>query len=278
MKEYKFSIIMAIYNVKGYLEDAILSVIGQTIGFEESAELILVNDGSTDGSGALCEEIKAKFPNNIVVLHQNNCGISAARNRGISVAKGKIFGFLDPDDKLSSNVLEKAATFFDEHEYETDVVSVPIFWFGEKSGAHLLNNKFQSGNRVISLEAEPECIQLSISSAFIKREAMPLRNNPFDERLVVAEDAKLLQEILSQKRTLGVLEDCIYWYRRRNNRNKSALQKAVGSKPWYDDHIRYFAFDTLNNLKSTFGTIPRFVQFAVMYDIQWHKRELSGAI
>ena len=69
---FKFSVVTAVYNVEPYLDEAIESILAQDIGFEESVEMVLVDDGSTDGSGAICDEYQQKFPNNIKVIHKKN--------------------------------------------------------------------------------------------------------------------------------------------------------------------------------------------------------------
>ena len=85
-------------------------------------------------------------------------------------------GFLDSDDRLSYNTLQNVAEFFQLHQGEVDVISIPIYWFDGKTGEHILNYKYHSGSRIISLGNEPECIQLSISSAFTsKRGVLPNR-------------------------------------------------------------------------------------------------------
>ena len=77
---FKFSVVTAVYNVEPYLAEAIESILTQDIGFEESVEIILVDDGSTDRSGAICDEYQQKFPANIKVIHKENGGASSARN------------------------------------------------------------------------------------------------------------------------------------------------------------------------------------------------------
>ena len=95
-KKYKFSVIIPIYNAGQYLDDAINSVISQTIGFS-NIELILVNDGSTDNSEDICMKYKEKY-SNIIYVKQKNKGVSSARNKGLSLATGQYVNFLDADD------------------------------------------------------------------------------------------------------------------------------------------------------------------------------------
>lgn len=94
------SIIIPIYNVEQYLPKTLENVLDQS--FEEF-ELILVDDGSTDNSGKICDEF-AYNDSRIKVIHQENAGVSAARNTGIKVALGKYIGFVDSDDLIENNM------------------------------------------------------------------------------------------------------------------------------------------------------------------------------
>ncbi len=91
----KVSVIIPVYNVKPYLERCVQSVLGQTY---KDIEIILVDDGSTDGSGQLCDELAAEH-SQIRVIHQENQGLSAARNIGIQQATGEYIVFVDSDDE-----------------------------------------------------------------------------------------------------------------------------------------------------------------------------------
>lgn len=90
----KLSIIIPVYNVEQYLQSCVQSVITQTY---QDLQVILVNDGSTDSSGALCDQL-AKQDKRIQVLHKKNGGLSDARNAGLKVATGDYVAFLDSDD------------------------------------------------------------------------------------------------------------------------------------------------------------------------------------
>ena len=96
------SIIIPVYNVEKYLEKCINSVLEQTF---KDIKIILVDDGSTDNCGEICEKFK-KIDSRIIVIHQENQGVSAARNTGISVSTGEYIGFVDPDDTIKSDMYE----------------------------------------------------------------------------------------------------------------------------------------------------------------------------
>ena len=98
----KISVIVPVYNVEQYLERCVDSIINQTY---TNLEIILVNDGSTDNSGKLCDEL-AKRDERIRVIHKENGGLSDARNRGIDESESDLVGFIDSDDYIDSDMYE----------------------------------------------------------------------------------------------------------------------------------------------------------------------------
>ena len=96
------SIIIPVYNVSKYLDKCLQSVVSQTYS---NIQIILVNDGSTDNSGEICERWKKK-DNRIEVIHKKNGGLSNARNVGIEKAQGKYLMFVDSDDIISIDLCE----------------------------------------------------------------------------------------------------------------------------------------------------------------------------
>lgn len=96
------SIIVPVYKVEKYLPKCIESLMNQTC---KDIEIILVDDGSPDNCGAICDKYAAK-DNRIVVIHQRNAGVSAARNAGLAVARGEFIGFVDPDDWAAPEMYE----------------------------------------------------------------------------------------------------------------------------------------------------------------------------
>lgn len=98
----KISVIIPVYNVEQYLEKCLDSILNQTY---KNIEIILVNDGSIDKSGLICDEYSRKY-NNIKVFHKENGGVSSARNLGIDNATGQYLAFIDPDDYIDANMYE----------------------------------------------------------------------------------------------------------------------------------------------------------------------------
>ena len=94
------SVIVPVYNVESYLEKCIDSIIHQTY---KNLEIILVDDGSTDNSGKICDVYKEK-DSRIKVIHKQNRGLSSARNCGLEIAKGEYIGFVDGDDYIAEDM------------------------------------------------------------------------------------------------------------------------------------------------------------------------------
>ncbi|RGK37409.1 glycosyltransferase family 2 protein [[Ruminococcus] lactaris] len=107
----KVSVIIPIYNVKNYVKKSIESAINQT---EKDIQIVLVDDGSSDGSGKICDQY-AKMDDRIKVIHKENGGLSSARNTGTAFAVGKYVMFLDGDDYLKENAIERVLQVMEEY-------------------------------------------------------------------------------------------------------------------------------------------------------------------
>lgn len=100
----KVSVIIPVYQVENYLERAVDSVLAQTL---KEIEIILVDDGSEDGSGVICDRYAAEFPDVVRVIHKQNEGLGMARNSGVDIAKGEFIAFLDSDDTVEAEMYEE---------------------------------------------------------------------------------------------------------------------------------------------------------------------------
>lgn len=125
----KVSIIVPVYNIIEYLPGAVGSLLRQT---EKEIEIILVDDGSTDGSGALCDQY-AVGDKRIIVLHKENGGLSSARNAGVMAATSDHVLFLDGDDHLCDDAIETLIAA--ENRYHPDIVQF-LYTEAEKVGQH----------------------------------------------------------------------------------------------------------------------------------------------
>ena len=112
----KISVIVPVYKVEPYLHECVDSILAQTF---TDFELILVDDGSSDNCGKICDEYAAK-DSRIRVIHQENRGVSAARNAALDAAKGEFIAFIDSDDVVNVYYLEVLLSGMDE---DTDIVA-----------------------------------------------------------------------------------------------------------------------------------------------------------
>ena len=120
------SVVIAAYNVVEYLSEAIDSVIRQ---WDDDWELIVVNDGSTDGTFSLLEKYKAKINSQrFVVLNKENGGLSSARNAGLAIAQGEYVAFLDGDDLFCKKTLPYIKYCLLENKPDCLVIDFKYYW------------------------------------------------------------------------------------------------------------------------------------------------------
>ncbi len=125
-----FSILVPVYNSEKYLEECFDSVLRQS---EQDYELVLVDDGSTDGGGAICDAYQAKYPDRIRVIHQKNQGLILARRAGIRAAKGAYCMFLDADDAYEPQCLSTVRETIERTN--ADVVIFNNYSYFEEDGS-----------------------------------------------------------------------------------------------------------------------------------------------
>ena len=206
--QYLVSVIIPVYNARKYLAKAISALKKQTLP-QKKIEILLIDDGSTDGSPLLCDQFARKY-NNVRVIHQRNAGVSAARNKGISEAKGKYIVYLDADDWLSKETLGKVTHFFVQHEEEIDIVGFTtlLCYPNGKKLPHARESLIkQSG--IFSCDNR-EGINLTRLSVAVKN--LGPENKRFHEELHFHEDEDYLVRVLARKAKFGYLkDDAVYW-------------------------------------------------------------------
>ena len=114
------SIITPVYNVATYLDRSVQSILSQPY---RDIELILINDGSTDDSAAICDKW-ARVDSRVIVIHKVNGGVSSARNAGLEVAKGDYLTFVDPDDFIASDTYDINMRYLIDHQ-DVDILQYP---------------------------------------------------------------------------------------------------------------------------------------------------------
>ena len=221
MKDYKyqFSVVIPVYNVEKYLEETLESVIGQTIGFEDNIQIILVNDSSPDNSEEICLRYRERYPDNIIYVKKENGGVSSARNEGIPYIEGKYVNFLDSDDCWEKKSFENVLKFFDQNYDLIDVVGCRKKFFDAETGFHKLDYKFKT-TKIVDLGDEYEFIQMDVTGAIIKSEA--IKDIRFSSHLKYGEDAQFINRILIEKCMIGVCREAVQLYR-MNSKVKATI-------------------------------------------------------
>lgn len=266
-----FSVVIPVYNVEAYLAETVDSVIGQTIGFKDNIEIILVNDGSPDNSGEICEKYRDMYPDNIKYVVKENGGVSSARNVGFEYATGEYVNFLDSDDVWAPDAFEKAYDFYCRHGEEIDVIASRIQFFDAKEGWHVLDYKYNRGTRVLDLTKDSDCnhVQLHVTSAFVRRSAV--KDYRFDEKIKFGEDALFISAVILDKMKYGVIDDCIFMYRKRQDES-SATQGQKFKRDYYTVSPRLYYNGMIEESMKRFGTVVPYVQNILAYDIGWRAK------
>ena len=261
-KKFLFSVVVAVYNSDKYLEKTIESVLFQTLDFAENVQLVLVNDGSSDASLKICLDYQRKYPQNVIVVDQENGGVSNARNNGMEYVTGRYINFLDSDDCFSDNALQSVAEFYEKHEKDVDVVCIKTELFGDKKGDTWFNRKFDKGTRVIDLGKEPQVyLNATNTSFFHKRIKNQLH---FDENMTIAEDLKVVNTVLANKWKLGVVADALYFYRIHGG---SLVDKAKQKKNYYIPYLKNIFFWFYDKSMKQWGFFPEFLQYTLFRDL-----------
>lgn len=264
MNKFKFSVIIPIYDVEDYIEETIKSVLNQSIGFQENIQIVLINDGSPDNSEEICLKYKKMYPDNIVYYKQKNAGVSAARNKGITLATGEFSTMLDSDDLWSKNAFEEV---YKAHEKNPDInlFSCKMVFFDKRKGDHPLNYKYEI-DKVVDILKDYNYPQLSSSSIFIKTEV--LKNYKYEAGIKFSEDNRLINEIIFDEKKIMMLKNPVYYYRRRASGN-SAIQGSSMKDDWYfvtPVKVYKYLFELS---KKKFGRVIEYIQNLVTYELLW---------
>lgn len=221
------SIVVPIYNVEQYLEKCVESICRQTY---ENLEIILVNDGSPDHCGQMCEEY-AKKDNRIKVIHKKNGGLSDARNSGVKLATGKYLLFVDSDDYIAKDLVEKTAAIAEKNNCDMVLYD---YYYVEPDNVEI-RSTIVPENKVISLEQE-HTLLLAATSACAKlfnREFYVKANCPFPQGIYFEDLATTSIFFMRAKRVFYLKEPLYYYINRENsimtgkNFEKSSHDKLV---------------------------------------------------
>lgn len=207
----KFSLIIPVYQVKDYIVQCLESIFCQ---IPPDVQVILVDDGSTDGSGEICDEYAKKYPQ-IEVIHQKNKGVAAARNAGLDAAKGEYLLWVDPDDWVSERwflEIERAVDF-----YAPDVIVFDSIRIGNKS-----RRKEVYGRASGFVDKEVFCCDLArdirMLSGFpnkVMRRSL-YSGIRFDCSLGILEDYEMIFAVLKNAQKIYYIQNTLYFYRQHD--------------------------------------------------------------
>lgn len=211
----RFSIIIPVYNCEDYLAEAIESALHQTY---KDFEVILVDDGSKDGSGTICERYKNSYPNRVSVVHQENSGPLAARRAGYHLANGEMILSLDGDDVLRHDALQRINEILTQ--YDVDLI---LFGMSRKSDFSTMDSgKLFDADRYIPGDVKIALIHKACSSSDLnsmcskafKRE---LLDHDVDYQkygyFYYAEDLLQSLPLVEKSRASYYLDEPLYYYR-----------------------------------------------------------------
>lgn len=226
------SVIVPIYNIEKYVGECIGSLTAQTF---TDIEIIAVDDGSTDNSGKICDELAAK-DKRIKVIHKNNEGLVAARKTGLKAAAGEYVGYVDGDDRVGKDFY---STLFNAAEkYGGDVVAAGFSRdfmgkieekmngvnAGHYSGEELENVR----TRLISCgDVYVPGIYTYVWNKLFRRSVLEKFQNAVPDEITIGEDAAVVFPLLSECNSVSVIADCSYKYRQHE---QSMIKKSDWSQ------------------------------------------------
>lgn len=229
----KISVIVPVYNVEKYLKKCVNSILEQTY---QNIEVILVDDGSTDKSGLLCDEMR-ETDNRIRVIHKENGGLSSARNAGIEKAEGDYLGFIDSDDYIERDMFETLIKAIKRTEKDIACCGRIVDIFGEYSNVEFALNHETEYSTVEAIREVLllEKIDVSACDKLYKRELFNQMTYPEGK---ISEDAAVIFDILEKSNGVVHVGKPFYHYVFRNN----SITKARYSSKRHD---------VIDNLKAT---------------------------
>ena len=238
------TIVSTVYNTRPFLEAAVNSILAQTF---TDFELLLIDDGSSDGAGPLCDALAARDAR-IRVFHQPNGGPASARNKGLDNARGQYIGFVDSDDRIEPTMYETlyaalqapgvrlaacSGDCIDEEDHTIPGRRVAIWQHGVRDAETLLLETFQTGSFYGPL---------SWNKLFDIR-LFRDKGIHYDETMLFGDDASVLHRVFEGERC-NCLPDVLYHYRTRAGQITSTATfpaRKLDDLRMYWDWLQYFA-------------------------------------
>ncbi len=245
-----FSLIIPVYNVERYIDNCIKSVILQKPE-ENDMEVILVDDGSTDKSGEICDKYAYKYAY-MRVIHKENGGLSSARNEGLHKASGKYILFMDSDDWWNPDVsFNKIAGYVKQHE-ETEMFLFAAYDFIEGDG-YYKRNDHDNLNCIMTTDIKAYYrslldngnLEVSAYTKIVKRDFL-IENGLFFKEGLLSEDNEWMMRLLRKLKKVSIIDEALYIYRMNREgsitstikrKNIEDLLKIIrSSQRYYEKH------------------------------------------
>jgi glycosyltransferase involved in cell wall biosynthesis len=231
MIQPKVSVIVPVYNVEQYIHACVDSILGQTL---TELELILINDGSQDKSGEICNDYSQK-DNRVIVIHKKNGGPSSARNLGIRTARGEYIGFVDSDDTIDKEMYK--SMYEVASKTKSEIIACGYTEINKFNGTEKYFNTPLNGNlymegRMTKNNLETLLINnkilgyTSLCNKLYKRSYILKTRLFINERIKIAEDECFNLIALSKANRISAINECFYKYRRINS--ESIMNKQDG--------------------------------------------------
>jgi len=223
----KVSVIIPVYNVKQYLKEALDSVIHQTY---KNIEIIIVDDGSNDGSEKICDEY-AGNDSRIRVIHEENGGLSVARNTGLDNMSGEYVAFLDSDDIYYPDMIQKMLESLLSHKTDCAVCRYTVFNTKQKIN---LNSKKKTNEKIYTRAEALKAIINGEIHAFAWNKLY--KKNLFDSVRYPAgqnyEDISVVFKIFDKTNKVSVLDEKLVYYRK----HRQSITSTYTLKNFQDLH------------------------------------------
>lgn len=204
------SVIIPVYNVGEGLPECLDSVCSQTY---RDLEIILVDDGSTDGSGQICDDRAAEDPR-ILVIHQENKGVSGARNAGLLIATGEYIGFVDGDDRIDVSFYSRMLACLKENDADAVTCGYIDHPYGEGNPVRkgITPHETCGFRDAVQPVMERNGYFTSVSNKLYRRSAVEQNGEPvlMDTSLDFGEDEVWLLQVLKQCRRIAFLPEALY--------------------------------------------------------------------
>ncbi len=247
------SFVVPIYNVKDYLRECIDSLLNQNV---DDYEIILVDDGSTDGSGVICDEYALNH-NIINVIHQKNMGQATARNIGIYRSTGNYIAFIDGDDFIEKECLHNIQDYIMAND-SPDVLFLKAFKHDRKGNRKLLDEEFDE-KRIVHQKREEVIQYISKRNKFpgssctkIVKKKLMLDKGIFFEDGKVVNDLQWVKRILFSAESFGYYNKPYYYY--RQNR-KGSVTNSISLRNYRDRMELYSSW--VDEMNSTTNKVER---------------------